>query len=72
MIIKIKNTFPSVFFVGRKEERDFIAEKFPDAVVYELSTLADTFMFLGLVSQYGAEELENLFSQVPTYSVFNG
>jgi hypothetical protein len=40
MIIKIKNTFPSVFFVGRKEEREFIAEKFPDAVVYELVSWA--------------------------------
>jgi hypothetical protein len=72
MIIKIKNTSPPVFFVGRREEREFIAEKFSDAVVYELATLADTFMFFGLVSQYGAEEFENLFAEAPTYSVFNG
>jgi hypothetical protein len=72
MIIKIKNTSPPVFFVGRREESEFISGKFPDAVIYELSTLADTFIFFGLVSQHGAEEFENLFSEAPTYSVFNG
>ena len=74
MIIKIKDTNPLMFFVGRKEEKDFVSERFPDATVFELN-LASSFMFLGLVSQgHKAEITENSKKvnieqlQIPTHS----
>jgi|GEM_PF-4491882 len=70
MIIKIKNTSPPVFFVGRREEKEFIVERFPDATVFELENSAIGFMMIGFIARYGAEEIT--VSQTPTYSVFNG
>ena len=70
MIIKIKNTSPPVFFVGRREESEFVIERFPDAVVYELENSAIGFMMISFIARYGTEEIT--VSSSPTYSVFNG